>query len=57
MNTHNTEGTVYLLHFDRPLKHAKHYLGYANDLQARLEQHRSGNGARLIQVVQEAGIG
>jgi len=57
MNANDTNGTVYLLHFDRPYKHARHYLGYAKDLQAWLELHRSGNGARLIQVVQEAGIG
>jgi len=48
--------TVYLLHFDRPYHHARHYLGYTNDLEARLAQHRSGNGARLIEVISKAGI-
>lgn len=48
--------TVYLIHFDRPYKHARHYLGSAKDLNARLAEHRSGHGARLIQVIQEAGI-
>ena len=48
--------TVYLLHFDRPLKHARHYLGYAEDLGARLERHRAGNGARLMEVIATAGI-
>lgn len=49
--------TVYLIHFDRPYKHARHYLGSAKDLNARLAEHRAGHGARLIQVIQEAGIG
>lgn len=48
--------TVYLLHFDRPYRHARHYLGYADDLHARLVQHRKGAGARLIQVIVQAGI-
>ena len=47
---------VYLLHFSKPYKHAKHYLGSANDLSVRLQQHNAGQGARLTQVVREAGI-
>lgn len=23
---------VYLIHFDKPLKHAQHYIGYTHDL-------------------------
>ena len=49
--------TVYLLCFDRPYHHARHYLGFAEDLDARLAQHRRGAGARLIQVIAGAGIG
>jgi predicted GIY-YIG superfamily endonuclease len=49
--------TVYLLHFDRKLHHAGHYLGSADDLDRRLAQHRAGRGARLIEVITEAGIG
>ena len=48
-------GTVYLLHLDPPLKHARHYTGWTSDLDARLEAHRSGRGARLMEVVKEAG--
>ncbi len=48
--------TVYLLHFAQPYKHARHYLGSAVNLAARLAEHRSGHGGRLLQVVQEAGI-
>lgn len=49
--------TVYLLHFDQPYKHARHYLGWATDLESRLDQHVRGHGARLMQVITEAGIG
>lgn len=50
-------GTVYLLHFDRPYRHAGHYTGWTADLAARLAQHRCGQGARLLQVMTDAGIG
>ncbi len=52
-----TTGTVYLLHFKRPYKHARHYIGYTTDLAARLAEHRAGRGARLIAVITSAGIG
>jgi predicted GIY-YIG superfamily endonuclease len=60
--------TVYLLHFDRAYvgtrrnpaaqrtQIAQHYLGYAGDVAARIERHRSGQGARLIEVITQAGI-
>ena len=51
------QGTVYLLHFDTPLAHAQHYVGYAEDMEARIERHRKGNGARLVAVFAEKGIG
>lgn len=50
-------GTVYLLHFDRPYRHAKHYLGWTLDLDARLAEHAAGRGARLLEVVASSGIG
>ena len=53
----NGTGTVYLLHFSQPYKHARHYLGFATNLQSRMQQHASGNGARLIEVISQAGIG
>lgn len=49
--------TVYLLHFTEPYKHARHYLGFALDLDARLARHLAGNGARLIEVITQANIG
>jgi predicted GIY-YIG superfamily endonuclease len=51
-----TVGTVYLLHFDAPFAHAKHYTGWSADLPARLAEHEAGQGARLTEVVAEAGI-
>lgn len=51
-------GTVYLIHFDRPFKHARHYTGWTSGrLEDRLELHRRGQGARLMAVIAEAGIG
>jgi predicted GIY-YIG superfamily endonuclease len=48
---------VYLLHFDVPFKHARHYMGSTGDLEARLAEHASGRGARLLFWVHRAGIG
>lgn len=41
-------GTVYLLHLEPPLAHARHYLGWARDLEGRLANHRAGRGSPLI---------
>jgi predicted GIY-YIG superfamily endonuclease len=49
-------GTVYLIHLDTPYKHARHYTGWTTDLDARLQAHRNGHGARLMQVITAAGI-
>ena len=59
MSAAGQAGTVYLLHFDHPYKHARHYLGWAADghLDSRIEAHRSGQGARLMAVIEAAGIG
>lgn len=48
---------VYLLHFTRRYKHAGHYLGSAEDVPQRIERHKRGQGARLIEVITNAGIG
>jgi len=50
-------GVIYLLHFDRPYRHAKHYTGWTDDLLHRLDTHAKGNGARLVAVIWQAGIG
>ena len=56
---------VYLLHFERPYqartghqkKQALHYLGYTNNLDSRIADHRAGLGARLLEVITADGIG
>ena len=47
---------VYLLHFHSKLRHAQHYLGYAEDVEERLKRHRSGGGAKLIRALKDKGI-
>lgn len=52
---------IYLVHFERPYKHAKHYLGYTNtSLKARFKRHLSlaakRRGSALMRAVIEAGI-
>ncbi len=49
-------GQVYLIHFDQRYKHAGHYCGWTNDLDARLAEHAAGRGARLMNVIKDAGI-
>jgi predicted GIY-YIG superfamily endonuclease len=50
------QGTVYLVHFDRPLAHARHYIGWTRDEEIRVERHRNGHGSRLLAAVQREGI-
>jgi predicted GIY-YIG superfamily endonuclease len=50
-------GVIYMLHFHRPYKHAMHYVGWTEDLMHRLDRHASGTGARLVEVIWQAGIG
>lgn len=48
---------VYLLHFDKPYKHARHYLGFVEkDVLQRIQKHENGQGARLLDVITKAGI-
>lgn len=57
MSYDSPNGTVYLLHFDQPYKHARHYIGWTRDLDSRLADHRAGSGARLLAVLKAQGIG
>lgn len=50
-------GVVYLLHFDRPFGHARHYMGWAQQLERRLAYHGGPHGANLLRHVAAAGIG
>ncbi len=47
---------VYLLHFSEKLHHAGHYMGSTVALDYRLHAHRTGNGARLMEVITEKHI-
>ena len=51
-------GLVYVIHFKKPFKHAKHYIGFCEfgNLEKRMEAHRKGNGSKLMKAVTEAGI-
>lgn len=49
-------GYVYLIHFDQPIGHARHYLGYTVNVDKRMAMHSRGAGARLMEVVKERGI-
>lgn len=59
--------TVYLIHLDQPMSQgpdprtgheraARHYVGYSQNFRARIDAHRSGEGARLLAVANERGI-
>lgn len=50
---------IYLIHFDQPYHHARHYIGFVEDLDhlmPRLMLHKQGHGARLMEVINNAGI-
>lgn len=52
-------GVIYLLHFEQPLQHAQHYVGFCEKLEgvdSRLEYHATGRGSRLMAAVSAAGI-
>ena len=49
-------GVIYLLHFRRSYRHARHYLGYTDNLDARLAAHRAGRGSPLVAAAIAAGI-
>jgi predicted GIY-YIG superfamily endonuclease len=48
--------SVYLICFSEPYHHARHYLGYAKNVQSRYEKHKQGTGAKLLRAVNEANI-
>jgi predicted GIY-YIG superfamily endonuclease len=50
-------GVIYMLCFSGYYQHAKHYVGWTADLLDRLDRHAQGTGARLVEVITEAGLG
>lgn len=50
--------TVYLLCFSRPGPGgARHYIGFSDDVDARVERHIQGRGAKLTRAMSRLGIG
>ncbi len=47
----------YLIHFDEPVSGVQHYLGFTTDLRRRISQHRSGEGALLLNRANIKGVG
>ena len=49
---------VYLIHLDKPLCHARHYLGYTalESVNDRLARHKRGDGAKMLRAANEQGI-
>lgn len=51
-----TLGTVYLLHFARPLKGIQHYVGWTENLPRRIRQHSTGEGSITTRLFANARI-
>jgi predicted GIY-YIG superfamily endonuclease len=55
-------GGCYLIHFDQPYTSSngkatiQHYLGWTTNLRRRIAHHQEGNGVRLMEVINAAGI-
>lgn len=56
-HVHTPVKGVYLLHFsDKVGGRALHYVGYSDDVERRISEHRGGYGARLMAVVKDNGM-
>lgn len=62
--TTSPQGHVYLVCFESPIGDlanpkgaAGHYLGWADDVAARMAEHRAGRGARILAACVRQGIG
>ncbi len=49
-------GTVYLVHLERAFEGCRHYIGFTRNLDARMMQHRSGDGAQFLRRARAAGV-
>jgi hypothetical protein len=59
----STVGEVYLFHFNAPLGNlsnpraqARHYLGFAEDLDSRIRKQLAGKGAKLVAAAMKQGL-
>lgn len=50
-------GVGHLLHFKPAYRHARHYVGWARDVDARAALHRRGHGSPLTAATGAAGVG
>ena len=54
--TQMQDGVVYLLHFEPPYKHARHYVGWSvHEAEHRLKTHLAGQGSPLVKAAVAAG--
>lgn len=49
-------GTVYVLHFEPAYYHARHYVGWSQDVAARVAEHLAGVGSPLVRAAVAAGV-
>lgn len=64
MESNGPEGFIYLVHLDQALGNggnngansASHYTGWAEDVPARMRQHRRGQGSRMLAEASRRGI-
>lgn len=47
---------VYLIHFEKKISHAQHYVGATYNLRKRLQQHARGEGAKILRAAREKKI-
>lgn len=47
---------IYLLHLNRKLHHAQHYIGYTENLSQRLNTHAMGRGSKMLRAAALKGI-
>jgi hypothetical protein len=60
----DVQGTIYLLHFETGIQcrpnarasHARHYIGWAYNLDRRIKEHRGGYGSKLLAECKRLGI-
>lgn len=50
-------GSVYLIHMNRALHGARHYLGFSTNVTKRAARHRAGHGSPLLGAATRRGIG
>lgn len=47
---------VYIIHFSKPVAHARHYIGTTRKYKSRMEAHRRSKGAKILKRANELGI-